>query len=183
MATNGVVLDTGETLTTIISAGVSGLVPPANVLLTTLDKIRDEPPMEPGVTIFLYQITTNPELRNAPPAPGQGRPRLALELRYLITPWATDAGTSHLICGQILQTLYDHASLVRGDLIGQSWGVDDTVQILLESVPVSEYHHIWEPADFPYRLSLTYLIRVIGIDPSTPAATGVVATATMGGSG
>ena len=182
MATRDVLADVGETLVALISAGVSSIVAPANVLITTTDEMRTYSPQQPAVTIFLYEISTNAELRNAPPTPGFSRPRLALDLRYLITPWATDAGTAHQICGHILQTLYDHASLVQGDLVGASWGAEDTMQILLESIPVSEHHHIWEPANIPYKLSLAYLVRVIGLDPNVPEATGMVATATMGGS-
>jgi len=181
MATRDVLSDVGETLVAVISAGVSSIVAPSDVLITTTDEMRDKPPKGPAVTLFLYEIGANAELRNAPPSPGFTRPRLALDLRYLITPWATDAGTAHQVCGHILQTLYDHTSLVRGDLVGASWGADDTVQILLESIPVSEHHYIWDPAELPYKLSLAYLVRVIGLDPSVPDATGVVAMATMGG--
>ena len=182
MATNDVLLNVGETLVTIIRSGVASVVPAPDVLVTTTDQIIKSRPVEPGVTVFLYNISSNTELRNAPPSVGFNRPRLALDLRYLITPWSSDPGTAHQICGLILQTFYDHANLVRGDLTGNSWSADDTLQILLESLPVSEHHYIWEPAEIPYRLSLAYLVRVIGLDPSVPAATeGIVATTTMGG--
>ena len=181
MATRDVLSDAGETLAELIRAGVSSIVTPSNVKLTTADEMRDSPPDQPGVTVFLYDIGTNPELRNAPPTPGFSRPRLALDLRYLITPWAADAGTAHQICGHILQALYDNASLVGGDLLGSSWGADDTLQILLETLPVSEHHYIWEPANIPYKLSLAYLLRVVGLDPSSPDTSAVVTTATTGG--
>jgi hypothetical protein len=181
MATHDVLADVGATLVSIIGAGVSSIVVPSNVTLKTTDEMRQFSPPGPAVTIFLYHIGTSAEMRNAPPPLGFSRPRLPLDLRYLVTPWATDAGTAHQICGHVLRTLYDHASLVAGDLKGTSWSPDDTLQILLESIPVSEHHHIWEPADIPYKLSLSYLVRVVGLDSSVPAGTGVVATATTGG--
>ena len=182
MATNNVLSDVGATLEAIINSGVSTIVTPSNVMITTTDKLRDSPPVEPGVTIFLYQISSNAELRNNPPPPGFSRPKLALELRYLVTPWTNDADTVHQLCGHILQTLYDHTSLVRGDLHGSSWSADDTLQILLESLPVSEHHHIWDPANIPYKLSLAYLVRVTGLDPGTVDTPAIVTTVDMGGS-
>ena len=183
MATHDVLSDAGETLARIIGVGLDGIVSEPNVVLTTTGEMRNFAPQDPAVTLFLYDISSNPELRNAPPTPGFSRPRLALDLRYLVTPWATDAGTVHQICGHILQTLYDHAHLTRGDLVGISWGADDTMQILLESIPVADHHYIWEPAEIPYKLSLVYLARIIGIDPGSPDSTGIVATATTGGPG
>ena len=29
---------------------------------------------------------------------------------------------------------------------------------------MDEYHDIWDPADIPYKLSVSYLARVIGLD-------------------
>lgn len=177
MASSDVVMDVGETLVSIVRAGVSSIVNPSSVATTTMDLIVGGLSLpQPAVSILLYDISTNAELRNALPAPGFPRPRLPLDLRYLITPWATDAGTVHQVCGLVLQTLYDNATLVRGDLVGSSWGSDDTLQILLDDIPVSEHHNIWEPADIPYKLSLAYLVRVIGLDPGMPESAGIVAS-------
>jgi hypothetical protein len=181
MASADAVLDAGETLVALVTAAVSGMVVPSNVVLSTADEMRTYSPPDPAVTIFLYNVAVNAETRNAPPPPGFSRPPLTLELRYLVTPWAKSAATSHLICGHVLQHLADRATLVHGDLTGASWGVDDTLQILLESLPVSEHHDIWEPADIPYKLSLAYLVRVVGLDPVLPSSSGVVTSATFGG--
>lgn len=180
VANADVLLDVGETLVSLVRAGVAAFT--SDVALRTPDEMRTFAPTEPAVTVFLYHIGTNAELRNAPPAPGRTRPPLPLELRYLVTPWAREAATSHLLCGRVLQTLYDNATLVRGDLSGSSWGPDDTLQILLESLPVSEHHDIWEPADIPYKLSLAYLVRVVGLDPTGAAGGPVVLSGTFGGS-
>lgn len=181
MANADVLLDVGDTLVALVTAAVDGMVTPSNVLLTTTDEMRTFSPTEPAVTVFLYHIGANAEMRNALPPPGFSRPRLPLELRYLVTPWAKAASTSHLVCGHILQVLADNATLPRGELLGTSWGATDTLQILLESLPVSEHHDIWEPADIPYKLSLAYLVRVVGLDPGVPGTSPIVQSATFGG--
>lgn len=182
MATRDVISDVGETIVRILEEGIPDtLVAQGHVLMTTTDEMRTLSLDEPAVTLFLYEISANAELRNSPPAPGFSRPRLPLDLRFLITPWAKDAGTIYQICGYVLQTLYDHSHLARGDLFGQSsWGADDTLQILLDPAPVSERHQIWESGEIPFKLSLAYLVRVIGLDPGIPAETPIVATATTG---
>lgn len=151
------------------------------MLITTTDEMRTLSLEPPGLILFLYEIAANAELRNSPPAPGFSRPRLALDLRFLITPWAKDANTIHQICGRVLQTLYDHSHLARGDLVGTSWGTEDTLQILLDPAPVSERHQIWESGQIPFKLSLAYLVRVVGLDPGAAAAAPIIATATTGG--
>jgi hypothetical protein len=182
MATAEVLLDVGDTLVSLVTAAVAGTTVPApTVLLSSADEMATFAPQNPAVTVFLYHIAANAEMRNAQPDAGFARPPLPLELRYLITPWAKSAATVHLLCGHILQTLEENACLQRGDLLGSAWGPDDILQILLETLPVSEHHDIWEPADMPYKLSLAYVARVVRIDPRVPVGAGVVTSATFGG--
>jgi hypothetical protein len=85
----------------------------------------------------------------------------------------------------IAQLFYDRAVLAFGELLGdQVWSPDDTVEIIMESLPVEEHYDIWEPTEIPYKLSLAYLARVIGIDStiSTTGAPVVSATFPQGAS-
>ena len=94
------------------------------------------------------------------------RPLLPVDLSYLITPWARDPRDEHLMLGTILQALYDRAELGAADLTGTSWAPDDTVQLVLETLTLEEHFCIWDTVDMPYRLSLTYMARIIGIAPA-----------------
>jgi hypothetical protein len=84
----------------------------------------------------------------------------------LITPWAKDPRDEHLMLGTIMQGLYDRAELGVADLTGTSWAVDDTVQLVLETLTLQDHFCIWDTVDMPYRLSLTYMARIIGIAPA-----------------
>jgi hypothetical protein len=82
--------------------------------------------------------------------------------------------------GAIARIFYDHAVLGFSELLGdQVWSPDDTVEIMMESPRVEELFDIWDPTDIPYKLSLTYLARVIGIDSAVPTGGGPVVSLTL----
>jgi len=138
------------------------------------------------ITLFLYRIIENPEMRNSPPrvlSDGtQVRQPLPLELCYLVTPWsvrkqetpdvdAVATQEEHRLLGAVLQTFYDHAELTRSDLSEDGaampvWSPIDTVQVVLDSASTYEdVLRIFDSAELSYRMSLTYRVRVLGMEP------------------
>jgi len=196
MATYQVIADMGETLVDLLTKETAGMfsqpppVPPSPeviVELETPDKFADhEHPKIPTISIFLYRIAINSETRCGPRRVlsngASTRPLLPLELSYFITPWAIQTKTEHVLAGKILQVFYDHAELERADLKGNSWGPEDSAQLILESLPTTEHYQIWETTKLPYRMSLTYTARVIGIEPSLAMTYPPVVEAILGGS-
>jgi hypothetical protein len=174
MAGPEVVRDMGDTLVTILQAGIPpALVPAARIMVATPDEFSGlEDPPQPTVTVFLYRTTVVPSVRNAPKrlrADGRVmRQALPLELSYLITPWARQTRDELLIAGRILQVLHDRAELGATDLVGASWEPTDTVQICFESLPLEDHYRIWDANTVSYRLSLTYTARVIHIAATDP---------------
>jgi len=169
-----VVRDMGDTLVFLLRAGIPAL-DPAKIAVATPDEfesLRD--PLKPNITIFLYRIAVNPQKRNDPrrlrPDGTVVRQPLPLELSFLITAWAKDTRDELKIIGRILQVLYEKAELGAADLVGASWETDDTVQLLLESLPLEDHYRIWDATNEPYRLSLTYVARVIGISSTEVTA-------------
>ncbi len=187
MATSDVIQDMGETLIQILRSGISGgVVAPDDILVATPDEFEEfSSPMRPTITVFLYRVAVSPEMRNGPrrrlPDGRTTRPLLPLELSYLITPWATETSDEYQIVGRILQILYDHAELGAAELQGSSWGADDSVQLVLESLAIDDHFRIWETTNLPYRLSLPYLARVIGIEPAEAVGQPPVVEAWIGG--
>jgi hypothetical protein len=172
----------GDTLVALLQSGLSGLVPPGNIFLSTPSEFKDSPPRPPAVTVFLYHVRVNGEMRNTSRRPLAGgslqTPPLPLELRFLITPWTQLTRDTYRIVGAVAQLLNDRAVLRFGDLLGAGvWAPDDTVELILESLPVEEHYDIWDPTDLPYRLSLTYLARLIGIDSAIAISAPPVAVA------
>ena len=182
MASPNVVREMSKTLVNILQNALQDIVPTGNVLISTLDGFHTVP--RPACTIFLYRVAVNPVMRNGPRVivrPGEtSQPLLPVDLSYLITPWGRSPEDEHQILGFALQALYDHAELGRGDLIGTSWLPDDSVQLILECLSLEEHFCIWDTVQLPYRLSLTYMARIIGIAPSGTETTSPVVTAIFG---
>jgi hypothetical protein len=181
LATSDAILGVGKTLVSLLDQGLDPIVSPHNVILSTPSDFKNLSPTQPTVTIFLYHVGIHGEMRNAPASASGGgqRPRLPLELRFLITPWTQVIDDAYRLVGAIAFVLSNNAQLTFGQLDGaDTWAPDDTVELVLESLPVDQHYDIWEPTDLPYRLSLTYLARVVGIDslPATQPAPVAVAT-------
>ena len=169
MASVDVIRDIGDTLTFLLRNSIdAAIVNPSNIVLSTPDDF-DADPDQPVITLFLYRLSVNPELRNRPkrvlPDGSITRPLIPLELFYMITPWARNTRDEYRIVGRILQCMYDNAELGASQLQGTSWEAGDSVQIVLDSLPIDDHYRIWDSSSLPYRLSLTYMVRVIGIEP------------------
>lgn len=175
MAGADAVRDVADTLVSLLREGIPSL-DPARITVATPDifeQLRD--PVKPNITISLYHLSVNPQMRNSPRRvrpDGQLQPTpLPLELSFLITPWAKDTRDELRIAGRILQVLYERRELGAADLAGPSWEPDDTVQLILESLPLEDHYRIWDANNVAYRLSLTYMARVIALS-STQVLTG-----------
>ena len=186
MASPDVIRDMGATLTQLLQAALSGVVAPTNVVVATPDSFKTlEPTPQPTCTIFLYRVGVNSVTRNGPRVTlnngNTTRPLLPVDLSYLITPWAKDPRDEHSILGLILQSLYDHAELGIADLSGTSWSPTDSVQLVLETLTLEEHFCIWDTVQMPYRLSLTYMARIIGIESGEQIAAPPVVRAVFQG--
>ncbi len=165
-----------ETLVFLLRGGLTGVVDPSKIAVATPDEFEDlRDPAKPNITIFLYRIAVNPQMRNNPrrvKPDGTMQPTpLPIELSFLITAWAKDTRDELKLIGRILQILYDRRELGTADFVGTSWEKDDTVQLILESLPLEDHYRIWDANEVPYRLSLTYTARVVGLS-STETITG-----------
>jgi hypothetical protein len=192
MANWRVIENTGQTLATLLRRHVAalnisnvevGVVTPA--AFTSLADTTD-----PFISLFLFQIVGNAEMRGNPRrvlADGTlGRQPLPLELCYLVTAWGvrttadvigdlTATRDEAQLMGAILQAFYDNAEMDRGGLfedLGQPvWSPEDGLQIIMETLPVDGHYRIWDAAELGYRLSLVYRVRVASLEPTeTPPA-------------
>lgn len=139
---------------------------------------------DPFISLFLFQIAGNAEMRNRRqalnPDGSYRRQSLPLELCYLVTAWgvradedvASDsaaAAEEARLLGAVMQSFYDNAEVGRGDLFEQPaipvWEPHDGLQIVMETLPVESHYRIWDAAELGYHLSLVYRARVASLDP------------------
>lgn len=192
MADWRVIENTGQTLVGLIERHVALLgIPNVGVGVVTpmaFPSLADT--TDPFVSLFLYQIAGNAEMRGNPRrvlANGTlGRQPLPLELCYLVTAWGvrtTDDVIGDLpatqdearLMGAILQAFYDNAELERSSLFETPglpvWSPEDGLQIILETLPIDGHYRIWDATKLGYRLSLVYRVRVAALEPTeTPQA-------------
>jgi hypothetical protein len=122
------------------------------------------------LSLWLYQITENEFVKNQPVQRANGAntaksPPLALNLFYLLTPFASsNAGNEkadHLLIGKAMQVMYDHAILLLRDTVED---VAEELRIVFCRLTLEELTRIWEALQQPYRLSICYQVRVTRIE-------------------
>jgi hypothetical protein len=67
--------------------------------------------------------------------------------------------------GRVLQALYDEAILHGPQLQGGLAGTSQALKVTLSQLTLEERTRIWNAVQQPYRLSVTYEVRVVNLDP------------------
>lgn len=132
------------------------------------------------VTLYVYRITVNEHHRQQRPglmSPQQQAP-LGLDLHFLLTAWAGNAQDELLPLTWAMRQLYEHPLLDASSLSPEaSWSAEEVVQVVPAELSTEDMMRIWDALDPPYRLSVSYIARVVRIDPDLITEAGpVVAT-------
>ena len=167
-----VIAAVSETLRLILTDALSAVngAPPA----VLHDLQFNTPPTNPQLTIFLFEIAEDPSARNRPriretepPDLKIRKPPVALVLRYLLTAWGSDPLTAQLILGRTIQALYDKAILSGPDLAGPPdvlAGTDEVLKVTMAPLSLEERTRVWHAVQKPYRLSVSYEVRVVNLE-------------------
>lgn len=124
------------------------------------------------LSLWLYQVSENEHVKNQPAIRANGAdstqpPPLALNLLYLLTPFAPSGEADHLLLGKLLQVLYDNAVVLLRDLDDE---VAEELHIVLYRLTLEELTRVWEALREPYRLSVGCQVRVSRVDSQRRAA-------------
>ncbi len=177
MPAHGVISDVTDTLVGVLDDALSSLFAPPAPQAMVHDLQGTVPTNPPTLAVFLYEITEDAHSRNRPmqrlPVPGgvqTALPPMAINLRYLIVPFAGDRATEQQMLGRTMQVLYENAVLSGPLLRGQPApdglvGSDAQLSSTLDPLSLEERTRVWHAVQKPYRLSLSYQIRVVNIDP------------------
>lgn len=143
-------------------------------LLVDLDVTFDSPASLQGpagedsfarVNLFLYRVRENEFSKNQSwptRATGEIRyPPLALDLFYLLTPYASDTISAHHVLSHAMTVLHENA-IISGSQMAESLRLSlDQLAIVLSSMPLEELTRIWNSLQTPYRLSVAYEVRIL----------------------
>jgi len=129
-------------------------------------------PMEEGVSVFLYRVYQNGNMRTP-----QGRilpdgrrqaTKLPLDLHFLLTAWAKKASLQHQIAGWMMRVMEDNAIIPASVLNAYQPNVfrpDEEVEIAFTELSVEDMFHVWEVMiNHVYQLSVPYQARVLEIE-------------------
>jgi hypothetical protein len=120
------------------------------------------------VLIFLYRASMNQHLRNVGRlADPSARPvPTSVDLHYLLTFWAQSGENEQLVLAWTMRQLHQvpvlDASVLSADA---AWATEDVVQLIPEEISNEDLMRIWNALQPDYRLSLSYIARVVRIDP------------------
>jgi Pvc16 N-terminal domain len=158
--------------------------PPVVVELANTQRLeavaKEEPPVA-RVLLFLYRVDVDKAMRAAWSAvgSGEGRGRLALNLHYLLIPFAADAVAEQRLLGRSLQAL-ESAPVLSGPLLlapaglpadEPTWEAQEAIHLGLEELSTEALMRLFDTLPLDYRLCVPYCARVVRIDAPRPVPT------------
>lgn len=133
-----------------------------------------------SLTLYLYRVLINEHVRSQPLARGSNDESLPLsvDMHFLITVWSESAVAEQTICAWAMQQLHQHPIMDVSSLTAEGgWRNDDVVQIIPAELSNEDLMRVWDALAPDYHLSLSYIARVVRIDPED-SATGLPVVAT-----
>lgn len=142
---------------------------------------QSPPPMDEGISLYLYRLGANAARRNLPyHVRSNGlryRPPLPLDLYFLMTAWAKSAAKQQRLLGWAMRVLEDTPLLPSGLLndVGpepEIFQPNETVEIIFEPLSLQDMYNIWSAMKASPQLSASYVVRAVSIDSTalTPDA-------------
>lgn len=118
------------------------------------------------LSLWLYHVSEDEHVKNLPAvrlsdATTRMTP-LALDLFYLLTPFAASGEADHLLLGKAMQTFHDTATARVVDTA--TMDVNEELRITLFRRSLDEISQVWQALREPYRLSVCYQVKVTHLD-------------------
>lgn len=158
--------DAGESLKTLVETAWGNVVTKPTIVFDSPKEITVSSSGSTILSLFLFDVMENPHLKNREPielSPQQVQhPPLALDLLYLITPFANNHDDEKKMIGRLMQILHSYAvipeSCLQGSLTGE-------IRVLFHSFSLDDLTKIWTSfQEMPYRFSVGYMVTPVFID-------------------
>jgi len=132
------------------------------------------------ITLYMYRIGLDKLLRTTPdsrtPTISRTRP-LSLELHYLMSAWSASAEAEHTLMSWAMRELHMRPTFDTGRLTPASiWRQEEAIQITPSELPHEDTMRIWDAMTPSYRLTVSYIARVIRVDSLIPDDSAPVVT-------
>jgi hypothetical protein len=123
---------------------------------------------KPLINLFLFRVTENPYAKNQEWEPvGDDRlryPPLALNLFYLLTPFANDKVDEHRVLGEAMRVFHENSVIEAPLLKGALADTSEELKLDLLQTSFEDLARIWTALTKPYRLSVCYEARIALVD-------------------
>jgi hypothetical protein len=174
MATYAAVSATSAAILGLLEAAAAAEAPfaTASFRLLTSSDLQGSSADQLAVSLYLYHVGVNTSRRAAPgrmdPSGVRRLPALPLDLHYLMTAWAKDAGTQQRLFGWAARVIQDTptlpASLLNAYTPDEVFRPDESVEIVWESLSQQDVFDIWEVARAKQQPSAAYVARIVEIE-------------------
>ncbi|HQZ02047.1 MAG TPA: DUF4255 domain-containing protein [Thauera sp.] len=125
------------------------------------------------ITLFLYRIMVNEHARQSAHLRGSsaGIGPLGLDLHYLMSAWGMTAQDEQVALTWALRQLHQNPVLDISSLTPDAgWASDEVIQIVPSELATEDVMRIWDALTPSYRLSVSYMARLVRIDPDSDVA-------------
>jgi hypothetical protein len=138
-----------------------------NQIIKNIEQISYSAPNDSDKTaqlsIYLYDPTELPAMRNTPQAGNEPQTLLYLKLHYLITPLTRNPVTDQVILGKVMQLLANKPILRESDLLDSLAKTQSELRIILEAPSAEDQNRLWCMLQIPYKLSVSYGVYPVQI--------------------
>jgi hypothetical protein len=136
--------------------------------------VIDTEPLEDGLSMFLYRIVEDADMKNRPLLRTNGNrqryPPLALSLFYLITPLTNTTDNDHRLLSKAMHILYDNAIIRGSQLQGVLTDSAEELRVILNPMSLEDMTKLWSAFMRSLRLSVSYEVKVVFIDSERETA-------------
>jgi len=158
-------------------------LPECDFALMSSGEMAASPDDTTRISLYLYRVTVNEYTRQLRPGsmPLSQQVPLGLDLHYLLTAWAGTAQAEQLPLAWTLRQLYLHPVLDASSLSPEAaWGPDEVIQMIPAELSNEDMMRIWDALEPPYRLSVSYIARMVRIDSDGVSGAGPVLATRFG---
>jgi len=130
--------------------------------------ISETEPETNRLSLFLYRVLENSDMRNRNPEFKNGKsvqyPPLFLNFFYLITPLTNSAENNHYLLAKAMRILHDNG-IVKGSLLQDVLeNTAEELRIICHPISMEDMTKLWSSFLRPYHLSAAYEVKVVAID-------------------
>lgn len=121
------------------------------------------------ITLYLYRVTVNEHGRGQRRS-GSARAPLGMDLHYMLSAWAANPLDEQVTLAWAMRALHEVPVLDVSSLSPEAgWARDEIVQVVPAELSTEDVMRIWDALDPAYRLSVSYVARVVVLDPDEDA--------------